>query len=84
MFGKLANEFGSSKQRRISSDQQDHSEETTSQYYEQNPQTSINAVNQNEEFNKKANKKERLTKATREGEGLAIRKKMKSILNLEL
>jgi hypothetical protein len=84
MFGRLANEYGSSKQRRISSDQQDHSEATTSQYYEQNYATSISAVNQNEEFNKKANQKEMLTQAAREGEeGVAIRKKMKSIRELE-
>ena len=85
MFGKLANEFGSSKQRRISSDQQDHSEATTSSYYEQCHQTSISAVEQNQDFNEEANKKERLTQAAREGEeGSSIRNKMKSILDLDL
>ena len=82
MYGKLANEYGNSKERRISSDQQDHSEATTARYYEQSCSTSIKAVAQNEKFHQESNLKEKLTQAAREDEdGLDVRQKMKTIFD---
>ena len=79
-FGKIANQFGTTKQRRICSDQQDHSENTASKYYEQCAELSINAVNQNTEFEKAANTSENLKRSREETESATnIRKKMKAI-----
>ena len=79
-FGSLANEFGSSKDRRIMCDQQDHSESTMAKFYEQNPQTSIKAVNKHKQFMKDASEKEmRKNEAEKTESASNIKKKMGNI-----
>ena len=61
-FGRQAGEFGTDSERRQALDQENHTEATGSRYYEQNIQTSVNAVEQNIKFQRKESVRECLKK----------------------
>lgn len=79
-FGRIANEFGTDVERRHAMDQQDHTEATTSRYYEQNSQVSVNAVCQNKKFNEEASRRDTIIKeARKKPDGQKIKHKMDNI-----
>ena len=61
-FGRQAGEYGTDSERRQALDQENHTEATGSRYYEQNIQTSVNAVEQNREFQRKESARDSLKK----------------------